>query len=68
MFTYTAKYPDELPIIEIENEDNFDDIVEKDELLNHLIEQVRNHSTTHLSKLHINRSLHQHEPFSPGIE
>lgn len=41
MFTYRAKYPDELPQIEIDNEDNFDDIVEKEELLTHLDEQVR---------------------------
>lgn len=40
VFTYTAKYPDELPVIEIENEENFDDIVDKDELLSHLTEQV----------------------------
>lgn len=40
VFTYTAKYPDELPIIEIEDDENFDDIVDKDELLSHLTEQV----------------------------
>ncbi|CAH2071663.1 unnamed protein product, partial [Iphiclides podalirius] len=38
IFTYTSKYPDELPIVEIENEENFDD-VDKNELLEHLIEQ-----------------------------
>lgn len=40
VFTYTAKYPDELPVIEIEDEENFDDLVDKDELLSHLTEQV----------------------------
>lgn len=40
VFTYTAKYPDEIPIVEIDDEENFDDIVEKDELLAHLTEQV----------------------------
>lgn len=40
VFTYTAKYPDEMPVIEIENEENFDDVVDKDALLTHLIEQV----------------------------
>lgn len=40
VFTYTAKYPDELPIIEIDNEENFDDVVDKDELLVYLSEQV----------------------------
>lgn len=39
-FTYTAKYPDDLPLIEIEDEENFDDIVSKEELLEHLVEQV----------------------------
>ncbi|CAH0702765.1 unnamed protein product [Spodoptera exigua] len=39
VFTYTAKYPDEVPIIEIEDEENFDDVVDKDELLSHLTEQ-----------------------------
>lgn len=39
-FTYTSKYPDEVPVIEIENEENFDNIVDKEELLAHLIEQV----------------------------
>ncbi|CAG9795299.1 unnamed protein product [Diatraea saccharalis] len=39
IFTYTAKYPDELPIIEIDNEENFDDVVEKKELLTHLEDQ-----------------------------
>lgn len=38
IFTYTAKYPDELPVIEIE-EDNFDDEAVMDELLAHLSEQ-----------------------------
>ncbi|XP_022836583.1 RWD domain-containing protein 1-like [Spodoptera litura] len=40
VFTYTAKYPDEVPVIEIEDEENFDDVVDKDELLSHLTEQV----------------------------
>lgn len=40
VFTYTAKYPDELPVIEIDNEDNFDDAVDKNELLEHLTQQV----------------------------
>lgn len=39
-FTYTSKYPDELPIVEIENEENFDG-VDKNELQEHLVEQVR---------------------------
>lgn len=39
VFTYTSKYPDELPIIEIDNEENFDNIVDKEELLTHLAEQ-----------------------------
>ncbi|KAM3960961.1 RWD domain-containing protein 1 [Aphomia sociella] len=39
VFTYTPKYPDELPIIEIENEENFDNVVDKNELLTHLTEQ-----------------------------
>lgn len=39
IFTYTAKYPDELPLIEIENEENFDNIVDKNDLHTHLIEQ-----------------------------
>lgn len=41
VFTYTAKYPDEVPLIEIENEENFDDIVDKQELLTHLTEQAK---------------------------
>lgn len=40
VFTYTAKYPDELPIIEVEDEENFEDVVNKNELLEHLIQQV----------------------------
>ncbi|XP_028164726.1 RWD domain-containing protein 1 [Ostrinia furnacalis] len=39
IFTYTAKYPEELPIIELDNEDNFDDSVHKNELLEHLTQQ-----------------------------
>ncbi|XP_049869807.1 RWD domain-containing protein 1 [Pectinophora gossypiella] len=41
VFTYTAKYPDEIPVIEIENEENFDDIVDKEELLTHLVDQAK---------------------------
>ncbi|KAJ2951883.1 hypothetical protein O0L34_g4133 [Tuta absoluta] len=41
VFTYTTKYPDEVPGIDIENEENFDDVVEKKELLDHLFEQAR---------------------------
>ncbi|XP_013139126.1 PREDICTED: RWD domain-containing protein 1 [Papilio polytes] len=37
-FTYTAKYPDELPIVEIENEENFGD-ADRNQLLEHLMEQ-----------------------------
>ncbi|CAG4991663.1 unnamed protein product [Parnassius apollo] len=37
-FTYTSKYPDELPLVEIENEENFDG-VDKNQLLEHLIDQ-----------------------------
>lgn len=39
MFTYTAKYPEEAPAIEIEDVENFDNSFEK-ELLKHLDEQV----------------------------
>ncbi|KAG6457469.1 RWD domain-containing protein 1 [Manduca sexta] len=39
VFTYTPKYPDDMVQIEIENEENFDNIVDKEELLTHLIEQ-----------------------------
>ncbi|KAJ0178941.1 hypothetical protein K1T71_005716 [Dendrolimus kikuchii] len=39
IFTYTAKYPDELPVIEIDNEENFDNIVDKNDLHIHLEEQ-----------------------------
>lgn len=39
IFTYVAKYPDELPLIEIDNEENFDDVVDKTELLTHLTEE-----------------------------
>lgn len=40
IFTYTSKYPEELPVIEIKNEDTFDNVVDKNELLAHLTEQV----------------------------
>lgn len=39
-FTYTSKYPDELPVIEIDNEDNFDEVISTDSLLEYLMEQV----------------------------
>jgi hypothetical protein len=39
VFTYTPKYPEESPIIEIENAENFDDECET-ELLSYLREQV----------------------------
>ncbi|XP_059056659.1 RWD domain-containing protein 1 [Achroia grisella] len=39
VFTYTPKYPDELPIIEIDNDENLDSVVDKNELLAHLTEQ-----------------------------
>lgn len=40
VFTYTPKYPDDMVEIEIEDEENFDNIVDKEELLTHLIAQV----------------------------
>ncbi|CAF4814420.1 unnamed protein product [Pieris macdunnoughi] len=39
VFTYTPKYPEELPIIEVTNEENFEDVVDKNEILKHLMEQ-----------------------------
>lgn len=39
-FTYTPKYPDELPLIEIDNEENFNDPSYVNDLLAHLNEQV----------------------------
>ncbi|XP_072939367.1 RWD domain-containing protein 1 [Epargyreus clarus] len=39
VFTYTPKYPDELPVVEIDNEENFDDVVDKSQLLTYLTEQ-----------------------------
>lgn len=39
IFTYTSKYPDEAPVIEIEEAENFEANYEL-ELLNHLQEQV----------------------------
>ncbi|XP_038222889.1 RWD domain-containing protein 1 [Zerene cesonia] len=39
VFTYTSKYPEELPVVEVSNEENFDDVVDKNELLEHLVEQ-----------------------------
>ncbi|KAL4708321.1 hypothetical protein ACJJTC_007727 [Scirpophaga incertulas] len=40
IFTYTQKYPDELPVIEIDNEENFENTVDKKELLRYLVDQV----------------------------
>ncbi|KAL4719101.1 hypothetical protein ACJJTC_010881, partial [Scirpophaga incertulas] len=39
IFTYTQKYPDELPVIEIDNEENFENTVDKKELLRYLVDQ-----------------------------
>lgn len=39
VFTYTSKYPDVIPNIDIEETENFNEGYEKD-LLNHLLEQV----------------------------
>lgn len=41
VFTYTAKYPDEIPIIEIDNEDCSDGSNHTTELLQHLNEQAK---------------------------
>lgn len=41
VFTYTSKYPEDLPTVEVSNEENFDDAVDKNELLKHLLEQVK---------------------------
>ncbi|VVD03493.1 RWD domain-containing protein 1 [Leptidea sinapis] len=41
IFTYTPKYPEEVPLIEISNEENFGEIVDKNELLKLLNEQGR---------------------------
>ncbi|CAG9136052.1 hypothetical protein JYU34_006481 [Plutella xylostella] len=38
-FTYTAKYPEELPVIEVDDEENFEDIIDTDEFLEHLQKQ-----------------------------
>lgn len=40
VITYTPKYPDEAPIIEVENVENFEESF-KSKLLKHLEEQVR---------------------------
>lgn len=41
IFTYTQKYPDEGPLIEIEDKDNLDDeAFDKQELLTHLYKEV----------------------------
>ncbi|XP_041971022.1 RWD domain-containing protein 1 [Aricia agestis] len=39
VFSYTQKYPEELPNVEIISDESFDEIVDKDELLKHLEEQ-----------------------------
>ncbi|XP_045766103.1 RWD domain-containing protein 1 [Maniola jurtina] len=39
VFTYTPKYPEELPVLEINTDESFDEIVDKNELYNHLMEQ-----------------------------
>ncbi|OWR42965.1 RWD domain-containing protein 1 [Danaus plexippus plexippus] len=40
VFTYTPKYPEELPSLEINTEESFDEIVDKNELYKHLMEQA----------------------------
>lgn len=40
VFTYTPKYPEELPSLEINTDESFDEIVDKNELYKHLMEQV----------------------------
>ncbi|XP_023944949.1 RWD domain-containing protein 1 [Bicyclus anynana] len=40
VFTYTAKYPEELPVLEINTDESFDEIVDRDELYNHLMKQA----------------------------
>ncbi|CAG9559845.1 unnamed protein product [Danaus chrysippus] len=39
VFTYTPKYPEELPSLEINTDESFDEIVDKNELYKHLMEQ-----------------------------
>ncbi|CAH2241893.1 RWD domain-containing protein 1 [Pararge aegeria] len=40
VFTYTAKYPEELPLLEINTDESFDEMVDRNELYRHLIEQA----------------------------
>lgn len=40
IFTYKPKYPDEAPIIEIDDKDVLDDAFDKEELLTHLYKEV----------------------------
>ncbi|XP_032513186.2 RWD domain-containing protein 1 [Danaus plexippus] len=40
VFTYTPKYPEELPSLEINTDESFDEIVDKNELYKHLMEQA----------------------------
>ncbi|XP_069358388.1 RWD domain-containing protein 1 isoform X2 [Maniola hyperantus] len=39
VFTYTPKYPEELPVLEINTDESFDEIVDINELYKHLMEQ-----------------------------
>lgn len=41
IFTYTQKYPDEGPLIEIEEKENIEDAFDKQELLTHLYKEVK---------------------------
>ncbi|XP_045446775.1 RWD domain-containing protein 1 [Melitaea cinxia] len=41
VFTYTPKYPEELPIVEINTDESFDELVDKNELYKHLMEQAQ---------------------------
>ncbi|XP_047528561.1 RWD domain-containing protein 1 [Vanessa atalanta] len=41
VFTYTLKYPEDLPLVEIITDESFDEIVDKTELYNHLMEQAQ---------------------------
>lgn len=56
IFIYTAKYPDEAPVIEIDNSENFKEDYSA-ELLNHLNEQVLCvHLFTHFVRETISKS------------
>lgn len=50
IFTYTPKYPDEGPIIEIDDKDN-DDNFDKQELLSHLYKEVWSECTKGTGKI-----------------